>query len=335
MSTWNPFQNSPNYSVPTETVSQPSQQGSGSPSRANLVKGGSINVVGNTIQTVQESFQSAQTKARQEQEKYKSLSKLNSSYTFPTELASLKRPILELRCLQNHSIIENGTSVYLPAPENLSYSNSSTYNDSELGIMGNAVLGAGKGLMSAKNVTDGLSGVAGLAGELWSGVTGTNVKAGLLAALGSSNILPDQGMKDAVGIAAGARFNPYVVTSFDGSDTRQYNFSFKFIPSSEAESFIIQDIVKLFQVAVYGELEGFLLKYPPKWKLSVLFGQGNEQLKPISAFHECYLTKCDVLYNGSSNSYFYDGSPVETDIELGFVETKALHAGEIANLLTK
>jgi hypothetical protein len=263
-----------------------------------------------------------------------SLGKSKNGLVFPSELIGLNRPMLELRCLQAHSIIEAGTCVYLPAPEGLSYSNSSTYNDSELGIMGNETLSGLNTLKNSKNTEEAIGGLLGQAGSAWQRATGTDIKSGILAAV--SGAIQDEGMKAAVGIAARARFNPYIVTSFDGTNTREYSFEYKLIPSSQQEAETIKQIARLFQIAVYGEVEGFLLKYPPKWKLTILSAtQTNDGtvLKPLSSFYECYLQGCDVNYNSSNNSYFHDNSPLETDISLTFKETKALHANEIAKLL--
>ncbi len=263
-----------------------------------------------------------------------SLGKSKNGLVFPSELAGLNRPMLEFRCLQSHSIIEAGTTIYLPAPEGLSYSNSSTYNDSELGIMGNETLSGLNTLKNSKTVEEAVGGLLGQAGSAWQRAAGTDIKSGILAAV--SGAIQDEGMKAAVGLAARARFNPYIVTSFDGTNTREYSFEYKLIPSSQQEAETIKQIARLFQIAVYGEVEGFLLKYPPKWKLTILSAtetNNGRVLKPLSSFYECYLQGCDVKYNSSNNSYFHDNSPLETDISLNFKETKALHANEIAKLL--
>jgi len=272
----------------------------------------------------------------QYKERFKNLKKL----VFPGELASLNRPIIEFKCLQSHSIIENGTSIYLPAPEGLAYSNSSTYNDSELGIIGNAMLGGlniAKNSSSAEEAINTLSAAGGAAWQNASTGFKTDPKSAILAAISAGLGNPTEGAKAAVGIAAGARFNPYVVTAFDGTNTRNYNFEYKFIPSSKSEAETIKNIANIFQICVYGEVEGFLLKYPPKWSISILSavsdGNGGLELKPLSSFYECYLEGCDITYNSSNNSYFYDDSPLETDITIRFKETKALHANEIAQLL--
>lgn len=258
---------------------------------------------------------------------------------FPSELISLERPIIEFRCLQDHSIVKKGTVIYLPAPEGLSYSNSSTYDDSELGIMGNAVLNS-LNFKSNESLEKVGFDLVGKAGGAWQAAKGVDLKSALLA--GASEMIPERfgnGTKSAVGIAANARFNPYVVTSFDGTNTREYSFEYKLIPSSAEEAETIKKISQLFQIAVYGEVEGgFLLKYPPKWQLTILANipgkdGSRSSLKPLSSFHECYLQGCDVTYNSSNNSYFYDNSPFETDISLTFKETKALHANEVAKLL--
>lgn len=259
---------------------------------------------------------------------------------FPTELVNLDRPIMEIRCLQAHSIIPKDLCIYLPAPEGLAYSNSSTYNDAELGIMGNAALDAINIGKNSSSLDQAMAGLNRIKDEAWANAS-TNFKndpkTAILAAISAGLGGSDEGVKGAVKIAAGARFNPYIVTAFDGTDTREYSFEYKLIPSSSQESEIIKTITKVLQIGVYGEVSGFLLKYPPKWRITILSqinDEGNLVLKPMSSFYECYLSGCDVTYNSSNNSYFTDNSPFETDIRLSFKETKALHANEIAKQLT-
>jgi hypothetical protein len=256
--------------------------------------------------------------------------------TFPSELISTNRPIIEFRCLQDHSILKAGTTIYLPAPEGLSYSNSSTYNDSELGVFGGAILGGLNSIDPTKKLNEIGEDLIRKGTSAFEAAKGVNPKNLILAA--ASGFVQDTGIKAAVGVAAGARFNPYVVTSFDGTNTREYSFEYKLIPSSAEEAATIKKITQLFQIAVYGEIDGgFLLKYPPKWKLTILVPDNKagtgKALKPLSSFYECYLQGCNVTYNASNNSYFRDNSPFETDISLTFKETKALHANEVAKLL--
>lgn len=271
------------------------------------------------------------------------LSFISNRLIFPSEIISLDRPIIELRCLQAHSIIPKNLAIYLPAPEGLAYSNSSTYNDAELGIMGNAALDAFGVVKNDSSAGDVAKGIANLAGSVWDTASSNfknDPKTAILAAISSGLGGSDEGVKGAVKIAAGARFNPYIVTAFDGTDTREYSFEYKLIPSSQKEADTIKNIATVLQIGVYGEVEGFLLKYPPKWSITILGtvpgeNGGGKQLKPLSSFHECYLQGCDVTYNSNNNSYFADNSPFETDIRLSFKETKALHANEIAQYLKK
>jgi hypothetical protein len=256
--------------------------------------------------------------------------------TFPSELISTNRPIIEFRCLQDHSILKAGTTIYLPAPEGLSYSNSSTYDDSELGVFGGAILGGLNSIDPTKKLNEIGEDLLRKGASAFEAAKSVNPKNAILAA--ASGFVQDTSIKAAVGVAAGARFNPYVVTSFDGTNTREYTFEYKLIPSSAEEAATIKKISQLFQIAVYGEIDGgFLLKYPPKWKLTILVPDNEagtgKALNPLSSFYECYLQNCDIKYNSSNNSYFRDNSPFETDISLTFKETKALHANEVAKLL--
>ena len=274
-------------------------------------------------------------------EKYTTISNaIPERIIFPTELATLERPIFELRCMEAHSVIREGTTVYLPAPEGLAYSNKATYNDSEIGIIGSKLLAGSAGVFQSDTAGSFASKIEGefakAKGEYESLAKNpaSTVKAAVLFGAKKLESL-DKGSASAISIGARAVFNPFIVTSFDGTGTRSYEFEYEFIPSSPAEAETIKHMARLFQIAVYGQTEAVvLLKYPPRWQLTIL-GQtrGDNKLSPLSAFYDCYLESCDVTYNESNNSFFQDNSPLSTKISLGFKETKALHADEIAGLL--
>lgn len=269
---------------------------------------------------------------------------------YPSELGTtqyVNRPVIELCCLDSRpqfGILEN-TSVYLPAPA-LSISNNSMYDDTALGVMGAAALegiGSIKQNDTATGVIDSLISKAKQGGE--NAKNSLDVKTGVLFGISKAiEALPGSGLDSvakAAKIASRATLNTNVVTEFTATATREYELQFKFIPNSQAEAQVINDMVKLFKISVYPAVSNLiLLEYPPRWKIRFMTGFVNDngqfssgtENNAISKLFDCYLMSCNISYNNETNAYFEDGNPLETTISLTFKETRALNANDISNL---
>ena len=121
--------------------------------------------------------------------------------------------------------------------------------------------------------------------------------------------------------------NPNIITEFSGMATRRYTFQYKFMPRTAKESQTIRDIQYLFQARAYPtvKVENLVLQYPPKWRIKFL----NTDLPGL---YECYLESVGFTVNPSANTWHRDGAPGEVDLQLSFMETKALTAEEIIKL---
>ena len=82
---------------------------------------------------------------------------------------------------------------------------------------------------------------------------------------------------------------------------------------------------------MYPEGNELILKYPPTFTIKFFNGSGKEN-KFIPAIFESYLTGMSAVYNGSTNIFHSDGSPLESDVQLTFQEIKALTREEIVAL---
>lgn len=260
----------------------------------------------------------------------------SSGLRFPSDLPG-NRPVLEIKAIDARDSLGIGTfSIFFPAPDSITNTNGASYDNAELGVMG---------AMSApvfNAIADGFGG-ENIAGAIAKSSADSldsfkkNVAGNPLATLtlAASNIQGmDKGVANAARVASRAKLNPNIVSEFTGNKNRTYEFTYDLIPNSEAEAKTIETIVKLCQVSVYAELEGFLLRYPPRFQIKILNGitESSKANNSILNMFQCYLTDFNVTYNGENNSFFQDGSPLKTSITLSFTETKVLTANDILKL---
>jgi len=130
-------------------------------------------------------------------------------------------------------------------------------------------------------------------------------------------------MTNQVGIEKGIAFNPQTALAFESNAMRNFDFEFKMVPESAADSEKIREIENVFRKYMYASKGGsFTLKYPPKWRIK--FNVGEEENKYLPFMHDCYLSGFDAVHNGDGNSFFKNGAPTSVGIKLSFVETKLL-----------
>jgi hypothetical protein len=229
---------------------------------------------------------------------------------FPED-ANTKRPYVFFQCTARNSQV-----IALPIPGSLQFSDGATYNNTELGFLGGSLANIASTVSS-----QGLSGESvktALANEFlnkkseYSGASIGTLVQGITAMTGAN-----EGLQSAISIGTGTTVNKNITTEFTSTNTRVFSFQFQLIPRTSSESTKIKNIVKTFREGLYPESIGFQLKYPPKWKIR--FPQ-NSHLPKIG---ETYLTEVNTTYNGSTNMWRDDGSPLETTIQVSFMETKA------------
>lgn len=214
---------------------------------------------------------------------------------------------------------ENDQYVVFPIPASLQFSDSAAYNNSELGFSGSMILNAA----TASNASGALSNI----GSQLSKSMPDNVRS--LAGLIASQTTKGE-TRSAIGIATGTTLNKNIITEFTGVGTRQFSFQFKLISSSVRESYMIKDIVELFREGLYPEGNSLQLKYPPTWYIQ--FKKGMQPIHFLPKIFESYLTTMSTAYNTTMNLFHEDGSPVEVDIQLTFMESRALTLDDVKSL---
>jgi len=220
---------------------------------------------------------------------------------FPPDLDLKTRPYVIFASALTKGGLGQGY-VALPMPTNMNFQDQATFGTvnasaSEMGFTGGeGAFGAALGALGGK-----FKDLAGKVSEI-----------GAVQALARSQ---------------GLAKNPNIITEFSGMGTRRYTFQYKFMPRTAEESQTIRDIQYLFQARAYPtvKVENLVLQYPPKWRIKFL----NTDLPGL---YDCYLESVGFTVNPSANTWHRDGAPGEVDLQLSFMETKALTAEEIIKL---
>ena len=143
---------------------------------------------------------------------------------------------------------------------------------------------------------------------------------------------------DRAGAAARARSltapNPNTRALFKQVSLRQFQFTFKLIPTSVSEATSVPEIIKYFRTEMYPEnlTYGDLAlgyKFPNKFKIEFQTGGSNI----VTRISDCYLEAFQTNYNPSNAAFLQSGSGSahfsETDISLTFMEARTLSKTDI------
>ena len=138
----------------------------------------------------------------------------------------------------------------------------------------------------------------------------------------------------AVQVGARVSVNPNVRTAFQNVNIREFNFTFKFLPTSVEESETVKAIIHFFRYHAYPELIGdpnFSVgyEYPDMFKIRLLFDGPGGTKNIGTPIKLSYLKAISTTYNSTSTTVFSDGSPTEIDMNLTFAEYKALSRDDL------
>lgn len=140
-------------------------------------------------------------------------------------------------------------------------------------------------------------------------------------------------------LAAGQAVNPLEEQTLSGIPFRSWSLSFDFMPRSQEEAQLVNEIIYTFRVSMLPDTFG--------GSLSQAFGKdaNNTEVAPnffnypnifdiyfdgpiagkIDGFLPAVLTSCEVDHTGGAKfSTYYDGSPVKTSMTLEFAEIRIL-----------
>lgn len=139
------------------------------------------------------------------------------------------------------------------------------------------------------------------------------------------------------GVRAGLRkaLNPNFRAQFESVPNRYFDFTFKMIPTSQAEAEEVKAIIKFFRSRLYPtslEVLGIpaVYNYPDLFHLKILYeNKQGIQSQLATKIKPCYLTNVDVVYNAGSMGIHYDGNFTEVDLSVKFMEETALNKHDI------
>ena len=275
---------------------------------------------------------------------------------FPADLAEHGAfmsctPYLEYRDHQFDTKYDStGTAVYLPMPSGLAVGYNATWDQQQLGFLGEAVR---KGI-GAKDASSAIK-------DIGAALSATGVKA-----------LVDMVAGDAVsgaGVALGMMSNPGYALMFSGSNFRSYTFSYNLIARNENESRVIRKLINIFKYYMspsrgtsdklnkitneFVDASGLdkdkkireasnkfiedvgkfgIISYPSLWEIQFHFTDSssadlsqstktnNFLFKPA----KCALQSFNVDYNSGLGvpAFFKTGAPVTTNITMTFIESE-------------
>ena len=234
------------------------------------------------------------------------------------------------------SLEYTGDKMDLYLPMAFQVNDALNYSNPELGLSGaaaqaalnnsNSIPGA---VMSA--VEAGAQSITDFVGAITAGnITDVAVARGLATA-------PSSGVTNAVSNSTRIQVNPNIRTLFSGVGTRTFSFTFKFIPTSGAESLQVKEIIRAFRLNAYPEkLSDSKIdigyKFPNMFKIRLLSEAPGGDFQDVGTpIKLSYLTAISTNYNPTSAVLHADGSPTEIDLTLSFMEYKPLTRQDVEN----
>lgn len=231
-------------------------------------------------------------------------------------------------------------SISLAIPQGLAVGDTLQYGSMNLGqlaLAGQKMLSG----MAGKDITD-LGAIADSGKAVFNDLKGqfnsignTTVKGAALVQIANKAGISTPGIVSAAAEAAmynnRTLLNPNQRTTFAGSNTRSFSVEFKLVATSAAEAKTIRDLTYKLRENAYPAGNELVLSYPSEFNIKFLTPDGRENAY-ISPIFTCYLINMTTTYNGTSNSFYSDGAPLEVSLSLGFTETKALTRADIQAL---
>jgi len=225
-------------------------------------------------------------------------------------------------------VTEGERSCILYLPSSLAIADGVTYNNVDLGTMGGAAAAAIAGGGSA------LGGIMGAAkGEVGSFIdsfkSGAPNDTSKLAANKIAANLGGDGIGAAVKSQSRVTTNPNTRALFESVPLRSFSFSFTMIAQSAEEAEEIKRIIYFFRDELYPEeiktsAAGFDFsigyKFPNRFAIDFLYNGKDVATK----VQHSYLTSFSTTYNSGGMSMHTDGNFHQVDIQMEFLESKAL-----------
>lgn len=249
---------------------------------------------------------------------------------FPASLQQKPVPFISFQATSGNKAAAK--PIFLPMPPGLTFGDNMSYSTLDLGIIGTI---ASETIKKVENSSD--TSMAGIVGSAVGGLAGSIVNkarkfnAAAAASIIAKNIPSSGNLSDVIDFTSKQVIAPNTNSSFQNSGVRQFSFTFKLVSKTKKEADVIDGIVNNFRLGMYPKGNDVVLAYPYTWNIEFYNADGSQN-KFIPKIYSCYLTSLTSTYNGSTNLFHEDGSPIETDVGVSFQETRALTREDIEEL---
>lgn len=253
-----------------------------------------------------------------------------TAIVFPADLRTTTMPIIQFTAFERDGGSVNLHHLWFPCPANVTIADAATYNTIDLGAIGSTVRNIAAAGKEGQGLGDAMS-------KMGSSITtqAKSAKASEVAAVAAQAIPFNDSIAQQAQFDQKVIMNPNTNTTFAGNTIRNFQFQFKLIARSQAESEEIRKIHNKFRAFTYADSrsnsQNLILAYPPTWTIKFL-DTAKKENKYIPKIFSCYLTGFTSTLNPTTNMFHEDGSPLEVDISLQYQETRVLTRADIDNL---
>jgi len=229
--------------------------------------------------------------------------------------------------------------IILPMPDNVSDSNSVTWDSDSLNSLALAGVDAAEKLITNLSLKDGSLGKAaeGLSDSLTGALDAVkddevaNILKKALIGQALNVFGANIDAQSLVSRTTGQVLNPNMELLFKGVILRQFNYNFTLTPRSREEGLVVKGIINTFKKrmaakssASNGAGAGLFIKAPDVFQLK--FKQGGGDHPFLYKIKQCALTSMNVTYD-SAGAYatYTDGTPVKMTLQLSFRELSPVY----------
>jgi len=224
--------------------------------------------------------------------------------------------------------ITDSDALYLPP--SIGNTQTASYGDSATGVAGYLAL-SGVDLVKAVKDHD----FAGAADTLFDAAGMLATEAVKKFAVGAvEGFTGSEGVQQTFDKAFGQTLNPFIEVTYNSVGMRQFDYTFKFAPTSAKETAEVQAIIKLFRFHMLPEMKGDIHRYltlPSTFDIHYMFQSSvtdTDAARENSFFNKiatCVCTNVDVNYTPDDGiQSFSDGAPTQINMTLGFKETEMM-----------
>jgi len=216
--------------------------------------------------------------------------------------------------------IKTAIALYMPPSINVGYA--ANYGETEIGAAAEATAAAIKSAMGGDYRNMGKSLIGGVESLIRTAAT---------TAL--DTVAP--GAKALIALERGRVVTPRMELMFQSMGRRSFSYEFNFIPKSEAESKVVEKIVKEFKMQMAADFMGGgivgvrEMNIPSTFDIEYMYKTAqNTHLNKIGT---CVLDSVDVSYGGDKFVAYAGGAPQSTKISLKFTEMEIITKSRVGD----